>query len=367
MQIRDLIAAMDRIAPTRFAEPWDNVGLLIGDASAPLSRALLTIDLTPAVLAEAVSLRCEAVVAYHPPIFDGLKRLTAGSMAFEAARRGIAVYSPHTALDAATGGTNDVLANLLGLTNIAPLRPTAGKATTCKLITFAPEEVADRVADALFAAGAGEIGEYRKCSFRSAGQGTFQGSETSNPAVGQAGKFERAREIKIETIVPLAKVAAVVDALRKHHPYEEPAFDLTALVAAPEAGGVGVGRVGDLKAHLPLGDFISQVKRALNLTYLQVSTPTPLDTVISRVAVCAGAGRSLIGDVAAAGAQVYLTGELPHHDAVSLQRSGIVALTTLHSNTERPALPALAQSLCRELPEITPLLSERDADPFTIM
>lgn len=367
MLIRDLVTVMDRIAPTRLAEPWDNVGLLIGDPAHALTRVLLAIDLTPAVLTEAVSLRCEAVVAYHPPIFESLKRLTAGSIPFEAARRGVAVYSPHTAFDAATGGTNDVLADLLQLTDVTPLRAAAGKPTTCKLVTFAPDTDADRVAEALFAAGAGRIGEYQKCSFRTAGEGTFQGSAASNPAIGQPGQFERTPEIKIETIIPLAKAADIIAALKKHHPYEEPAFDLTALVTTPEAGGVGVGRVGNLKKPLALSEVLAQMKSALRLTHLHLSTPLAQDAPVTRIAVCAGAGRSLIPDVISSGAQLFLTGELPHHDALTLQRAGIAAVTTLHSNTERPALPALAQALQHQLPELTTLLSQRDADPFTVV
>lgn len=357
MTVAKLVEAMGEIAPTRYAEPWDNVGLIVGDRAAPATRVLLCIDLTLPVLAEAASLRCDAVVAYHPPVFEGLKRFLAGEVAFEAARRGIAVYSPHTALDVAPGGTNDVLAEALGLTDLRPLRASEGKATQCKLVTFVPADHADVVADALFAAGAGRIGRYERCSFRSQGEGTFQGGENTNPAVGSAGKFERVAEVRVEMVVPLKSVEVVVAALRAAHPYEEPAFDLAALLAVPE--GVGIGRVGTVR-ETTLGELAEKAKRALGLRGVMMAGDPAAR--VSRVALCAGAGRSLIGDVLSAGAHCYVTGELPHHDALRLARSGVGALCTLHSNSERGVLSALRGRLAEAGFEC--VISGADRDPF---
>lgn len=357
MTVADLIAAMEKIAPTRLAEPWDNVGLIVGDSSSPVSRVLLCIDLTPAVLAEAVSLRCEAVIAYHPVIFEGVKRLGPGDIAFEAARRGIAVYCPHTALDVAEGGTNDLLASAIGLTDLRPLKHTEGKARECKLVTFAPEEAADAVAEALFAAGAGRIGAYSKCSFRSFGTGTFLGDDTTNPAVGKKGQLERQPEVKLETVVPLTKVPDVIAALRASHPYEEPAFDLVTLAAIPET--LGVGRVGTM-APTPLSEVVGRLKTKLGLSHLLVAGDP--QATVSRVAICAGAGRGLIGEVLKVKADLYVTGELPHHDALRLLRSGVSSFCTLHSNSERGVLKAVAE----QLKDFTCLLSVNDTDPFTI-
>ncbi len=348
---------MDAIAPLRWAEAWDNVGLIVGDPAAVAARVLLCIDLTSAVLAEAVSLRCDAVVAYHPPIFDGLKKLAAGEIAFEAARRGIAVYSPHTALDVATGGTNDVLAELVGIQNTQPLKPAAAKARHCKLVTFAPHAAAEAVAEALFEAGAGRIGEYEKCSFRSEGTGTFLGSAGTRPAVGKAGAFERAPEVRIEVVVPLSRVDAAVAALRASHPYGEPAFDLLSLLAVPE--GMGIGRVGDV-GPVTLGEVADRLKGALGLSAVLVAGAGDLE--ISRVAVCAGAGRSLVGEVIASGAECYVTGELPHHDALRLVKAGVGVVCTLHSNSERPVLGHVAKRLSAR--GFTTVVSERDRDPF---
>src|SRR5438874_6948991 len=156
---------MEQIAPTRFAEAWDNVGLLVGDPQQSITGAMLTIDYTPEVACEAVGAKCDAIIAYHPPIFDPLKQITAGSPIFDAIRRGVAIYSPHTALDVADGGTNDVLADVVGLPPArSPLRLAQTKASLLKLVTFVPEKDAERVSRALFGAGAGRIGAYTHCS-----------------------------------------------------------------------------------------------------------------------------------------------------------------------------------------------------------
>src|SRR5688500_4943630 len=276
MKLADLLTVLDDIAPTRYAEPWDNVGLLAGDPAQDVTRALLTIDYTPDVVEEAQEQRCDCVIAYHPPIFDPVKRLTAGSPVFDAIRRGVAIYSPHTALDVADGGTNDMLADVLGLTadGRQPLRLTQSISTAnCKLVTFVPEHAVEQVAAALFEAGAGRIGNYTCCSFRSPGTGTFYGEEGStNPAVGQPGKLERADEIRIETVMPIARLAEILAALRASHPYEEPAFDLVQLATPPEK--LGQGRLGQLSSPTPREHVIERIKRELGLGHLLVAGPT---------------------------------------------------------------------------------------------
>src|SRR5688572_22484521 len=254
MELRKVIDALEEIAPTRYAEAWDNVGLLVGDPRQAVSRAICCIDYTPAVAAEAAKERCDLVIAYHPPIFDAIKRLVASdtNVVFDAIRRGVAVYSPHTALDVADGGTNDMLADAIGITSESrgPLRLIEPKASQYKLVTFVPEKDVDRVAQSLFAAGAGRIGNYTQCSFRSPGTGTFFGEEgATNPTVGRSGKLEQAAEVRIETVMPIARLAEVLAALRASHPYEEPAFDLVQLATPPEK--IGQGRFGELAAPTP--------------------------------------------------------------------------------------------------------------------
>lgn len=366
MQLSDLISHLEAIAPTRYAEPWDNVGLLVGDPEQPLTRAMLCIDYTAAVAGEAAKEHCDAVVSYHPPIFKPLlSRVTASGSTqwiFDAIRRGIGIYSPHTALDVADGGTNDVLADVLDLQNRQPLRVTEGKPSQSKLVTFVPEDALEKVSEAIFAAGAGRIGHYTSCSFRTRGTGTFFGEEGSNPTVGKAGRLEQAPEIKIETIVPMAKIDDVVRALRRSHPYEEPAFDLNLLATAPE--GIGIGRVGDLPQPTQRMELIERIKTELGLSQLLVAGPH--DGLVSRAAVCAGACGDYLESAIAARADFYLTGEMRHHDALRAAAAGITVVCTLHSNSERITLRRLLDRLKERLPELPVLLSQKDRDPFQI-
>jgi dinuclear metal center YbgI/SA1388 family protein len=363
MLLRDLLQILDDIAPTRLAESWDNVGLLAGDPAQPITRALLAIDYTPQVAAEAAEQRCELVVAYHPPIFNALSRITAPSLIFDTIRHGMAIYSPHTALDVADGGTNDLLADVLGLRERQPLRLIEPKARAYKLVTFVPEADVDRVASALFDAGAGRIGHYTRCSFRSPGTGTFMGDESTNPTVGEKCVHEQAPELKIETICPIARLADVLAALRASHPYEEPAFDLVQLAAPPEK--LGQGRIGTI-TPMPLDELIRRIKRELGLTHLLVAKANE-SAPITRAACLAGAGREHVKDAMAQKAQIYLTGEIPHHDALAAAAAGVTVIATLHSNSERAVLKRLGEKLSAVAPDVSFQLSAADRDPFQVV
>jgi dinuclear metal center YbgI/SA1388 family protein len=362
MLLRDVLRVLDGIAPLRHAEPWDNVGLIAGDPASEITRVLLTIDCTPAVADEAARHRCELVVAYHPPLFEAIKSVPATSLIHRAIRDGIALYSPHTALDVAPGGTNDFLADVLGLSERAPLKLVPPRETTCKLVTFVPEASLQAVAQAVFDAGAGVIGKYSECSFRSVGTGTFRGGEGASPAVGQPGRSERAAEVRLETIVPLSRQDAVIEALRAAHPYEEPAFDLVRLVARPE--GAGIGRAGELPEKTPRAALIERIKKGLGVSGLLVAGP--LEGDVTRVAVCAGAGRGLLNEALARRTELFLTGELPHHDALRAAAAGMTVVCALHSNSERAALPALKARIEEGAPGVAVSLSREDRDPFEL-
>ena len=364
MQLQELTAALDDIAPTRNAESWDNVGLLVGDLAQPVSRVLLTIDYTDEVAEEARREACDAVVAYHPPIFHPIKRFDAGSLLYDAIRRGVAIYSPHTALDVVDGGTNDMLADVLGLPpERSPLRLAQTKASMLKLVVFVPGKDADRVSQALFDAGAGHIGAYTHCSFRTPGTGTFFGEEgKTNPTVGESGRLERAEELRVETVVPISKVEAVIRALRRAHPYEEPAFDLNQLAAPPE--GLGQGRIGSFDRPVERRELFDRIKRGLDVSHLLVAGPS--SGAVQRAAVCAGACGDLLDDALARKAGLYLTGEIRHHDAIKAARAGTTVVCVLHSNSERAVLKRLKSKLEAKLPGLPVLQSQVDRDPFEV-
>ena len=265
-KVEDLVRTMERIAPIALAQDWDNVGLLFGDGGAPLRRALLCIDLTPEVAREASSGKHDLVLAYHPPIFKPLSRIRAdaddtSAIVHHCICSGISVYSPHTALDAAPGGTNDALAALCGARDVAPLEFAAQPGPPQhKLVVFAPAEEADHVATAMFAAGAGQIGDYSGCSFRLGGEGTFFGGARANPTVGRAGRFERVDETRIEVVLNSSDLPAVVAAMRSAHSYEEPAFDIYPLTPPPAPG---IGRIGHLPRPIALRALARKLKRVL--------------------------------------------------------------------------------------------------------
>jgi dinuclear metal center YbgI/SA1388 family protein len=356
------VEVLEHIAPARHAESWDNVGLLAGDPEQEVSCALLTIDYTNEVAQERRSLACDLVIAYHPPIFAAVKRLTAGSAVFDAIRDGVAIYSPHTALDVAEGGTNDVLCDVLGVSRRVPLKLSETTATQYKLVTFVPETALEKVSHAIFDAGAGRIGKYSSCSFQSGGTGTFFGGEGTNPAIGKSGRLERTSEIRIETVVQIASIGPVIEALRKAHPYEEPAFDLNQLAAPPE--GVGLGRLGEFDLPVERRELFNRIKRGLEIQHLLVAGPE--DGAVRHVAACAGACGELVDDAIGCKAELYLTGEMRHHDAIKAAAAGMTVVCALHSNSERAALKRVKQRLEEALPGLACHLSRTDRDPFSI-
>jgi dinuclear metal center YbgI/SA1388 family protein len=367
-----LVEAMEIFAPTAHAEPWDNVGLLLGDPAADLrGGVLLCIDLTHDVLGEAAGMDAGAVVAYHPPVFQELKRIVAGEaknnsgLTFEILRRGISVYSPHTAMDVCVGGTNDVLADALYVTDRHALKPRpAAEDGHLKLVVFVPSEAADAVADAVFNAGGGTIGRYDRCSFRTAGTGTFRGGEGTNPTVGSPGVDERADEVRLETVIPAATADAVVAAMKRAHPYEEVAFDLMPRRRSQD-DRVGLGRIGTFDEPVPREVLIGRVRRELGVSDVLVAGP--VDGEVKRVACCAGSCGDLWQDARRAGAEFYLTGEMRHHDALAAAAAGMTVVCVLHSNSERAALEPLRRQLAKALPNVEIRQSELDRDPFRIV
>jgi dinuclear metal center YbgI/SA1388 family protein len=386
LRISQIVDALETIAPPSLAAAWDNVGLLIGDASARARKLMLCIDLTAPVLDEAIAARAQMVMAYHPIIFKPIARLTAGAtpVAYRAAAAGIAVYSMHTALDAAKGGTNDVLAQALGLVNTQPLEDPPTK-DECEIVVFVPEPDLPAITQAAFDAGAGRIGNYEDCSFQTRGLGTFRGLQGAHPTLGQVGRRETAPELRLEVIVPMARANQVAAAIRAVHSYEEPVIGVYPFRQLP--AGVGMGRVGDLARPTSVKAILTTIKAVIGVTDLLVAGPqgvrvadvpsarraarTPAgpggrDTLITRAACCAGSCGGLFRAAIARGATFYLTGEMRHHYALAAGAAGLTVACVGHSNSERPALARLAHNLGQMLPELEIVSSRQDRDPFMI-
>ncbi len=363
-RVKDVCGILESIAPLHLAAEWDNVGLLIGDARGPVRKLLLTIDLTAPVLREARRAGAEMVMAYHPVIFRPLARLTADAapVALAAARAGVAVYAMHTALDAAPGGTNDVLAEGVGLVDARPLEP-IDRPGDAKVVVFCPPPDVAKVSAAAFAAGAGRIGQYDQCSFRVAGVGTFRGLAGSRQTVGRAGRREQAEELRLEMIAPSERLAEVLEAIRSAHSYETPAIDVYALRDLP--AGAGMGRIGKLARAVSVRGLVARVKRALGVARVQVAGPAAgkVTTVACGAGSCGGMFRSAL----AGGAQAYVTGEMRHHHALAAAAGGMTVICAGHSNSERITLKRLTGRIRRAMPGLKVALARADRDPLRIV
>jgi len=369
--VADLVRAMEAIAPLRHAASWDNVGLLLGDADRPLRSVLLAIDLTAAVAAEARATGAGAVVAYHPPIFRPRKSLTTadpqGRALLSLASAGVAVHSPHTALDAAPGGLADWLVDGLGAGTTAPIEPAAERPAeeAVKIVTMVPEEAAAAVRESMAAVGAGRIGEYDLCSFEIRGEGTFRGSDASRPAIGRRGVLERVAEVRLEMPCGRDALPAALAALRRTHPYEEPPIEVHGLDPRPSTDA-GAGRVRRLGAPARLGEVVERVKRRLGVEQVLVAAPHGLDAEVRSIGACPGAGGELLAAARAMGADLYLTGEMRHHDVLAASESGCAVVLAGHTNTERPFLPELAARLRSALDGVSVEVSAADRWPLRV-
>jgi dinuclear metal center YbgI/SA1388 family protein len=380
LALGEVTALLEKIAPLEHAEPWDNAGLLLEPAEdrkqpgmpPSIRRVLLLVDFTKPVLDEALARDVDLVCAYHPPLFEPLKRLRAAvpneRVVLEAARAGLAVYSPHTALDAAPGGVNDWLADALGPGARRPLVPAhrVESGAAYKLVAFVPAERADALRAALAEAGAGVIGDYTECSFELTGNGTFLGGSATNPAVGERGRLERVPETRLEMVCPRGALHRVASALLRVHPYEEPAWDIYPLADKPSLG-FGAGRVVELDEPLGLGVLAERVKAHIKKRWVRVATADrhANEALIRSVAICAGAGGGLVAN--ARDCDLYLTGELRHHDVLDLVSRGTSVVLCEHSSSERGYLRVLAERLQESAGTgLDVLISEADREPIEI-
>jgi dinuclear metal center YbgI/SA1388 family protein len=373
MRVKDFVEAVERIAPPRFAEPWDNAGLVIGDANREIAgTVLLTIDLTEAVLEEAIEGGFGAVLAYHPPIWEAMKRVTAAHpkerIVLRAIEAGLSVYSPHSALDAAAGGMTDWLCE--GLSGGADGRIAgdckalvphnlAEATQRVKLVTFVPGAEAERVRDGLALCGAGMIGAYTRCSFSTIGVGTFLGDETSEPAEGEAEVFAQVDEVRLEMVCSKEALPLAVETLREFHPYEEPPLDVYELLPKPQRN-MGAGRRLVLDRPATILELADRLKVHLGVPVVKVAAAGDEEASVTHVGVCPGAGAGLAGDALGAGCSVYVTGEMRHHEVLAMKQEGMSVLLAGHTNTERGYLVRLAGKLKAMLPEGAFVVSERD-------
>ncbi|WP_235900663.1 Nif3-like dinuclear metal center hexameric protein [Lolliginicoccus suaedae] len=336
--IADAIAVLESAYPPRLAESWDSVGLVCGDPAAPMRRILLCVDVTAAVVEEAIEQGADLIVAHHPLLLRGVDTVAAstpkGAHIHRLITAGCALYTAHTNADSASPGVSDALAEALGLRTEGPIAPKPS-APLDKWIVFVPIEDTAAVAEGMFAVGAGELGDYRECGWRVTGTGQFRPVGGANPAIGEIGELERVTEDRLEVVAPRVKREMVRAALLEVHPYEEPAYDV--LEHASLDSSEGLGRVGELPEPETLREFTERVARSLPATAWGVRAAGDPDRIVRRVAVCGGAGDSLLATVARLGVDAYVTSDLRHHPTDENLRAGGPALVDVaHWASEFP-------------------------------
>lgn len=360
--VADVARFIESVAPLERAADWDNVGLLLGSQTNPVARVLVCLTTTPEVVAEAVAWQADLIVTHHPILFRPVQRLTDGTpegrMVLALARANIAVYSSHTAFDDCAGGINDLLAGMLQLADVEPLRPNAG-VRNCKLVVFVPDQDLSRVSDALFHAGAGIIGTYSQCSFRLAGTGTFFGGADSNPTIGVKGQREEVTEWRLEAVCAEAAVNEVVAAMRAVHSYEEPAYDVYPLL--PQRAPMGVGRVGKLPQPVTLAEFAGDVRTKLGAGPVQVVGA--LESKVQCVAIACGAGGTMLTDAIHASADVFLTGEARFHDYLAARAQQLALVMPGHFWTEQHGAASLAKRIQDMCTDLHVQIAESECDP----
>jgi dinuclear metal center YbgI/SA1388 family protein len=365
MKVKQIAEVLAQIAPRGLALDWDNTGLLVGDANKEVRNILLTIDVTKSVLEEAKRIKAGMILSYHPVIWDGLKNVTAageGSVVYELVRAGISVYSIHTAFDIVAGGVNDLLAEMVGIVDGRPIGDfvSGPGGEQYKLVVFVPGKDLSKVAEAMFSAGAGAIGDYSHCGFRTEGEGTFLPLSGAKPSVGKRGRLERVEEVKLESVVPGERIGAVVAAMRKAHPYEEVAFDV--FRHYDFEGKWGLGRIGKLAKPTRMEEIIEKVKKTTGAK--AIGFVGKEKRMVRKAAVCAGSCGKIINQVIAEGCDLYVTGELKHHLALAAQERGLSCMCLSHTVSERFALKNLAKRLKKGIKNVTIRISKKDADPF---
>ena len=360
MVIKDIIDVLEKIAPPSYQEDYDNSGLLTGHPSLEVTNALICLDCTEGIIDEAIAKQCNLVIAHHPIIFKGLKRLNGNNYVertiIKAIQNNIAIYAIHTNLDNVLNkGVNAKIAEKLGLKNLKILAPSTGK--LAKLVTFVPKENAEGVRNAVFESGAGNIGNYDSCSFNTEGKGSFRGNEDSNPVKGDKGILHFENEVRIETIFPVHLKNKVVAALIQAHPYEEVAYDIFLL--ENEWDRVGSGIIGELNHPMEVNSFLTLLKKNMNLSVIKFTSNTK---PVKKIAVCGGSGSFLLKNALNAGADAFITSDFKYHEFFDAEGK-LMICDVGHYESEQFTSELIIEIIRKKIPNFAPILAETNTNP----
>jgi dinuclear metal center YbgI/SA1388 family protein len=363
MKVKNLLNDLDKIAPFFLQESFDNSGIQFADLDAPVTKILLSLDVTQGVLNEAIENKANLIIVHHPLLFSPLKQITKqkNPLLHQVVTDQINLLAIHTNYDLAEGGLNDYVANLLGIKKISPLQSSSEK--IFKFAVYVPVKHADKVSQAIFEAGAGKIGKYTETSFNISGKGTFKPMEGTNQFIGKIGEKETVQEIKIETVVAERDLNSVIQVMKDNHPYEEPAYDIYELKTKPS---YGIGIFGEIDKEVEISKFSLEVKNRLQARYIRLIKSN--NRKIKRVALCTGAGGSLLEQVSRKNADLYLTGDINYHTALRAKELGLNVLDIEHFDSEKFFVEALYNQLIKlGIPKDIVVKSKKMESPFKLL
>lgn len=360
--IQQLINHLEAWAPPAYQESYDNSGLIVGNPGTQITSVLLSLDCTEEVIEEAIQKGCNMVVAHHPIVFKGLKRLNGKNYVertvIKAIQNDVAIYAIHTNLDHVLTGVNAMISQRLGLQNVRILAPK--KELLMKLTFFVPLENCQEVLDALYEIGAGQIGNYSNCSFQTTGKGTFLPINNANPVVGQIGKLETVVEQRVEVIFPANLEGRVLAGMKKVHPYEEVAYYVQKI--ENEHQEVGAGAVGELPEAMSTQDFLAHLKKSMNASVVKYTASSK--SLIKRVAVCGGAGSFLLSNAMRANADAFVTADYKYHEFFDAENR-IVICDIGHYESEVHTKQVLFNSISKKFDNFALYLSEVNTNPVS--
>jgi dinuclear metal center YbgI/SA1388 family protein len=333
----------------------------VGDANAEITNVLVSLDVTLEVVEEAITKKCNLVIAHHPLIFKGLKKLNGKNYieksVIKAIKNDIAIYAIHTNLDNVTNGVNFKIAEKLNLQNVSILKPKSG--TLMKLTVFCPKENTPKLQDAFYAAGAGEIGNYSNCSFKSTGIGSFKPNSVATPVIGQNNKYEEVEENRIEVVFPAYLEGKILDAMRKNHMYEEVAYYLHKIENQNQ--GVGSGAIGNLPEAMTKSEFLAHLKNSMNLNVIRFADTKA--EKIKKVAVCGGVGSFLLADAKRLGADAFVTADYKYHEFFDAENQIMIA-DIGHFESEVYTKDLIVEIISKKFTNFASYLSEIDTNPI---
>ena len=364
MKVQDITTIIENFAPLSYQESYDNSGLIVGNKNDSVSGVLICLDCVEDIIDEAIATGCNLIIAHHPIVFTGLKKLNGKTYIertiIKAIKNNIAIYAAHTNLDNVENGVSFKIAEKIAVKNCKILQPK--QSLLSKIVVFCPSDKAEQVRSTMFAAGAGDIGNYNECSYNIEGVGTFNGKEGANPYAGKVKEFQEEKEVRIETVAPNHMVNMIVESMIAVHPYEEVAYDIYEL--KNKLLNVGSGLIGELEVEEDEIDFLNRIKGDLKTACIRHTALR--GEKIKKVAICGGSGSFLLNDALAVGADIFITGDYKYHQFFDADDQIIIA-DVGHYESEQFTSELIYEILNEKIPNFAVRLTEKNTNPVNYL